>query len=93
MISRVHNGERKRVAKTVSKVELGSGGGVSPAQRGGEAGSSLEQFKEFCSRRYVAARAVASGFKLGRYVFIPALRSKPNRTNPRRCQINGHIIF
>ena len=53
----------------------------------------LEQFKKYCNRRYVAARAVALGFKLGLYAFIQALRLKPNRTNPRRFQINGHSIF
>jgi hypothetical protein len=41
----------------------------------------------------VAARAVALGFKLGLYAFIQALRLKPNRTNPRRFQINGYSIF
>jgi hypothetical protein len=53
----------------------------------------LEHFKKFCSHRYVAARAVAPGFELGQYVYIQALRSKPGRTSPRRCQISGYIIF
>jgi len=53
----------------------------------------LEQFKKFCSHRHVAARAVAPGFELGQYVSIQALRSKPGRTTPRRCQISGTIIF
>jgi len=52
----------------------------------------LEQFNKFCGRRYVAARVVALGFKLGLYAFIQAQRLKPKRTNPRRFQINGHII-
>jgi len=58
-----------------------------------ESFNKLEQFKKYCSHRSVAARAVALGFKLGRYGSIPALRSKPNRTSPRRSHINGHSIF
>jgi len=53
----------------------------------------VEQFKKYRSRRFVAAKAVALGFKLGLYVLIQALRLKPNRTNPRRFQINGYGIF
>jgi len=55
--------------------------------------SLLEQFKKFCSHRYVAAKAVAPGFELGQYVSIQALRSKPERTSPRRRQISGYRIF
>ena len=38
------------------------------AQCGDGASAELEPFKKFCSRRYVAARSVATGFELGQYV-------------------------
>ena len=44
--------------------------------------SDLEQFKKFCSRRYVAARAVAAGFGLGQYVYIQATAPKARPHQP-----------
>jgi hypothetical protein len=45
-------------------------------------GLDLEQFKKFCSRRYVAARAVAAGFGLGQYVYIQATAPKARPHQP-----------